>query len=288
MTFGELQTIDAALKDATSRLRFHVPDTAALDARLLLQHVLQCDWQDLLLNKDSLLSPAETELWHNVIAQRMLHKPVAKIIGTAEFYGAVFKTTADTLDPRPDSETLIDIVQRLFADHGNPLHILDLGTGTGCLLLTMLRLYPQAQGLGADLSDAARAVAIENADMQNLAKRLQFIASDWFAAVTGTFDLIVSNPPYIDHAALDTLSTAVRDYDPLLALDGGVDGLDAYRIIVPQAHEFLKPGGWLVMEIGFDQAETVNALFAQANFANIHVYYDLNGRARVVSGQRIT
>jgi release factor glutamine methyltransferase len=281
-------TIDQALKQAATQLQAVAPDTAALDARLLLQHVLQCEWPDLILNKNSLLSTDETAQWHAVLAERLQHKPVAKILGHAEFYGASFKTTTDTLDPRPDSETLIDIIQRLYADHGNPIQILDLGTGTGCLLLTLLRLYPYARGTGADLSDAALQVARDNAMAQAVDNRAQFLTSNWFANLSGTYDLIVSNPPYIVHDVIDTLSTDVRAYDPMLALDGGVDGLDPYRTIVNEAHDFLNAGGWLVVEIGYDQAEAVNALFAENGFANTHVYYDLSGHPRVVSGQKIT
>ncbi len=287
MTDSDIFTIQGALTDATQQFQAVDSHTAALDARLLLQHVLQCDWEDLLLNKDDALSVDERSAWDSVIAQRLRHKPVAKIIGTAGFYGAIFKTTTDTLDPRPDSETLIDIIERLFADHTIALRILDLGTGTGCLLLTLLRLYPHGRGLGADISEAALDVARTNAIAHSLDTRVNFVASNWFAQVAGPFDLIVSNPPYIDHAALNNLSASVRDYDPMLALDGGVDGLDAYRTIVTHAPQFLSPGGWLVVEIGFDQADAVNALFLQTGFANVHVYYDLSGHPRVVSGQKI-
>lgn len=279
-------TIAVALQEASQQFQDVDPHTAHLDARLLLQHVLQCDWEELVLNKDSALSPDEQAQWTYVVAQRLQHKPVAKIIGHTEFYGAVFKTTTDTLDPRPDSETVIETAQTFFPNHQSRLSILDLGTGTGCLLLTLLNQYPHSLGTGVDISSAALQVAMENAETHQLKERAQFIQSNWFEQVPGLYDLIVSNPPYITHAALTELSPAVKQYDPNLALDGGADGLDAYRILTAQAMSFLKVGGWLVVEIGYDQAESVTQLFNAAHFNNVALYYDLSGHPRVIVGQK--
>jgi release factor glutamine methyltransferase len=277
--------IDAALKDATEQFQNVDPHTAGMDARILMQHLLKYDLAQLMLYRKQELNPDQITQWQDVVAQRLQHRPVAKITGEKEFYGAMFKTTNDTLDPRPDSETLIEQVLLLYPDREQPLRILDLGTGTGCLLLTLLRLYPQSGGIGADLSPAALQVAQDNAYFHKLLERVDFLESNWFSAIRGSFDLIISNPPYIDHAALAQLDRSVKDHDPMLALDGGVDGLDPYRIITAQASQFLMPNGSLVVEIGFDQAEKTADLFNQAGFRNIIVQNDLGGNPRVVSGQ---
>ena len=277
--------IAQALQDATAALRAIDAETAARDARLLMQHVLQCDLSTLLLYRNRTLTPDEQAHWNGLIAQRLTHRPIAKIIGQKEFYGASFKTTAATLDPRPDSETLIEHVQTLYPDRDAPLRILDLGTGTGCLLLTLLRLYPQASGIGADVSLDALQVAQDNAYHHKLLERSELLQSDWFSNITGLFDLIISNPPYIDHAALAQLDPAVRLFDPMLALDGGPDGLAPYRILTTHAPRHLKPGGWLVVEIGYDQGDTVPALFTAVNLQNLTLHRDLAQQPRVVSGQ---
>jgi len=274
-----------ALTDATQQFRAIDSHTAAMDARILMQHVMQYDLAQLMVYKQQELTPAQQTQWQDFMAQRLQHRPIAKIIGEKEFYGIVFKTTNDTLDPRPDSETVIDQVQILYNDKAAPLRVLDLGTGTGCLLLTVLRLYPHATGVAVDLSDAALDVARSNATTQRLSDRAEFIPSNWFEHVTGSFDLIISNPPYIDEPALTTLDKAVIDFEPMLALTGGADGLDAYRIIVAQAPPFLKPHGHLIVEIGFDQAVTVPNLFTQAGFQQIQIIHDLGGNPRVVRGQ---
>lgn len=279
-------TIADALQDATQQFMGVDPHTASLDARLLLQHILQCDWEELVLNKQSPLSPDEQAQWQYAVAQRAQHKPVAKIIGHAEFYGAVFKTTTDTLDPRPDSETLIETVQTFFPSQTSRLSLLDLGTGTGCLLITLLNLYPNSLGTGVDISSAALQIAMENAETHQVTDRANFMQSDWFENVPGLYDLIISNPPYITHAALAELAPTVSQYDPKLALDGGADGLDAYRILTRHALSFLKVGGWLAVEIGYDQAESVTQLFNAAHFQHVALYYDLSGHPRVIIGQK--
>lgn len=277
--------IETALKNATEQFQSVDPATAGMDARILMQHVLQYDLAQLMLYKKQDLTAEQLSIWENYVAQRVAHKPVAKITGEKEFYGATFKTSEATLDPRPDSETLIEQVQKFYPLKETDLRILDLGTGTGCLLLTLLRLYPNAGGIGADLSLDALQIAQDNAFFHKLLERSELIQSNWFEKISGTFDLIISNPPYIDHTALTQLSRSVKEYDPMLALDGGLDGLEPYRIITSQAPKFLKEKGMLVVEIGFDQADTVSALFAQAGFKDIQVQNDLGDNPRIVSGR---
>lgn len=273
-----------ALADAAEQFQSVDPNTAGMDARILMQHVMGYDLTQLMLYKQQDLTPDQTAQWTDYMAQRLTHKPVAKITGEKEFYGTVFKTTDATLDPRPDSETLIDHVRTLYTDKDAPLRILDLGTGTGCLMITLLRLYPNATGVAVDVSPDALDVARYNTAKHHLADRLDCLQSHWFKDVTGSFDLIISNPPYIDEQALGALDKSVIGFDPMLALSGGPDGLDAYRIITTQASSFLKPHGYLVVEIGFDQNISVPDLFTQAGFQNTTVIPDLGGNPRVVSG----
>jgi release factor glutamine methyltransferase len=277
-------SIDTALQQASAQFKSIDPHTAGMDARLLMMHILHYDLAKLLLYKKQELTAAQETQWHDYVAQRLTRKPVAKIIGHKEFYGVSFRTNAHTLDPRPDSEMLIETVQNHIQDTQTPLRILDLGTGTGCLLLTLLRLYPQATGVGVDLSDDTLQVAQNNAFDHKLMERVDFIQSNWFERVRGTFDLIISNPPYIVHDVLPTLDQGVTQFDPMLALDGGTDGLDPYRIIIPQARDFLKPQGCVCVEIGYDQNEAVCALFDENGFQSVTTTHDLGGNPRIVMG----
>lgn len=304
-----------------------INETAALDARLLMCHALRLSHEDFVLQSNRILSDSELQDLGQLIAQRLQHKPVAKIIGQKEFYGLMFKTNEHTLDPRPDSEVLVDVVLdyishssrdtnpspacatlshkgRGFNSNKSPsplvgkgwgkgvvpqencaISILDLGTGTGCLLLALLHEAPSATGVAVDQSDAALHVAEENAQRLNLSQRVTFVQSDWFANVTGQFDVIVSNPPYIPLDHRNTLSRDVRDHDPAAALFGGADGLDAYRAIINQIRDFLMPDGFVAFEVGQGQATHVADMLKNQGFGYIGVENDLGGIARVVHGK---
>jgi release factor glutamine methyltransferase len=215
------------------------------------------------------------------ITARAAHQPVAQITGQRLFWGRSFKVTQDTLDPRPETEILVaKALSRPF------LKLLDLGTGTGCILLSCLADMPMASGVGADLSQAALDVAQENADRLGLTKRARLVRSDWCAAISGRFDLIVSNPPYIAAAEMAHLSRDVLDWEPLSALTPGGDGLDAYRIIATQAPARLMNGGRLLLEIGPTQAAEVSALLAAQGLTDIRTLQDLDGRDRVACAQK--
>jgi release factor glutamine methyltransferase len=212
---------------------------------------------------------------------------VARITGAREFYGRSFMLGKDTLDPRPDTETLIEAVLDIVREQRwqeKPLKLLDLGTGTGCILVTLLAELPQATGLGTDISPGALAVAAVNARTQRVSSRAAFIAADWLYAISGKFDLILSNPPYIAAGEIAGLTKEVADHDPRLALDGGPDGLEAYRRIATRARDALIEDGCLLVEIGPGQEEDVATILARAGLdpKRSEGRRDLAGRPRVV------
>ena len=215
-----------------------------------------------------------------LVARRAARAPLSHLLGYRDFYDHRFIVTPDVLDPRPDTEA---IVAAALADPF--MRVLDLGTGSGCILLSLLAARAQATGLGVDLSDAALAVAARNRSALGLDQRATLVRSDWFAAVTGRFDLIISNPPYIAGAEMAGLQPEVRLHEPHLALTDGADGLSCYRIIAAGAGAHLAPGGRLIVEIGPTQASAVSALFSAAGFTDLRVIPDLDGRDRGMTGR---
>jgi len=203
-------------------------------------------------------------------------------MGVRQFYGRSFRIDGSTLDPRPDTETLIEAALTLV-DRWAPLRLLDLGTGSGCILITLLAELRKATGVGVDLSLPALECALANAKTLGIAERADFLASDWLEAVSGTFDLVVANPPYLSQADMAGLAREVRDHDPIGALDGGPDGLSAYRRIAPKLRKVLRPGGIALFEIGPSQADAVSTLLAWEDLAvDSGQWRDLVGRPRVV------
>ncbi|WP_099827457.1 peptide chain release factor N(5)-glutamine methyltransferase [Oceaniglobus indicus] len=261
-----------ALRDAG------VPDPAG-DARHLLAAALGVGRDRLTLVLPDPVAPEMAARLGDFVAQRCARRPVSRIIGRRAFFGHDFIVTPDVLDPRPDTETLIELA--LLAPFAN---VLDLGTGSGCILIALLAARPDARGVGTDLSEAALDVARRNADAIGVARRAEFRVSDWFAGVSRRFDLIVSNPPYIAAGELDALAPEVREHDPAMALSDGADGLGAYRAICRDAAAHLRGGGRLLVEIGPTQGDAVAALFNGAGFGDIRIHPDIDGRARVVSG----
>ncbi|MEH6774521.1 MAG: peptide chain release factor N(5)-glutamine methyltransferase [Cereibacter changlensis] len=270
-------TGQAALRAAILRLAGAGIDEPARDARRLLAHALRLEPDRLTLHLQDLLAPEAATRFETALAAREARQPVSQITGTRLFWGRSFRVTRDVLDPRPETETLIETaIEAPFAS------LLDLGTGSGAILLTLLAECPAARGLGTDLSPEALGVAGGNAKALGLAGRARFQTADWFAGVEGQFDLIVSNPPYIAEAEMAGLSPEVRDWEPHLALTPGGDGLDAYRAIAAAAPAHLAPGGRLLVEIGPTQGPAVSALFAAAGLSGLRVEADLDGRDRVV------
>jgi release factor glutamine methyltransferase len=211
-------------------------------------------------------------------------EPVSRILGRREFWSLDFHLSPATLDPRPDSETLIDEALAGIPDRKAPLSVLDLGTGTGCLLLALLSELPNAAGTGIDRSEEAVATATANARRLGFGQRARFAAGDWGAGLSERFDLVVSNPPYIPEAEIETLAPEVVRFDPLAALAGGPDGLDAYRTIVAQLSNLLKSNGKVIFEVGAGQAADVAALLVTAGFSGIGTRRDLAGVERAVFG----
>lgn len=286
MTLPQPPRRDTALAWATSRLRDAGIDEPRLDATLLLCAAQGIGRTALISAPEAPLAADEAAAFAAMVARRAAHEPVSRILGHREFWSLDFRLSAATLDPRPDSEILVEAVLDRLDDRARPWRLADLGTGSGCLLLTLLHELPQARGLGIDRAPGAVAMAAENAAMLGLAGRAAFREGDWLAGVTETFDVVLSNPPYIASAEIATLAPEVRLHDPQGALDGGADGLDAYRALLPQAAARLAPAGLCAVEIGHDQAAAVATLMQAAGFAVEPVLTDLGGRDRVVVGRR--
>ena len=274
--------VDGLIREARRQLMEVGLDNAALDARLLMQHVLGVTQEQILSGSIADITDDEARYFMQLVARRVAMEPVAKIIGSKPFWKDIFLTTKDTLDPRPDTEALIEAVLDELDDRLAPLRFLDLGTGTGCILLSLLREYPFARGVGADASEAALHVAERNARALRLMPRVEFVQSDWTAAVDGRFDVIVSNPPYISLSEFEGLAREVKEYDPTSALVAGDDGLDAYRTMIPLAAERLVAGGWMFLEVGAGQAQAVAEIGRHVALQPEACVADLAGIARVV------
>lgn len=247
------------------------------DAMLLLQYVLGCSYSTVCFSRQIDFSEQQLEKLRKCLDLRHQGMPVAKIIGSKSFYNHKFKTTVDTLDPRPETELIVDLFQDYFQDKTAPLSILDLGCGTGCIGLSILDLYPNSTLCLADISSKALAVARDNAIALNCFDRCTLVGTDWFKNISNTFDVIVSNPPYISNdysLDRDTL------YDPHMALFGGEDGIDAYRNILPVAHKFLQKNGLMFLEIGINQCNSICELCNKLKILNI--VKDLQGIDRTV------
>lgn len=279
-------TLGEAVRVASSRLAEAGVESNRLDARLLIAHATGITPETILTYPERDLTDADAERVQELLARRMAREPMSHILGEREFWSMSFEVTADTLTPRPDTETLIETVLEHHHANGEDgsVRILDLGTGTGCILLALLKEFPKATGVGVDLSADALVVAKRNAVRHCLESRAEFVGGTWFVPVNGRFDIIVSNPPYIETAEIPALEREVSEHEPGLALDGGQDGLVAYREICAGVSEHLNPGGLLAFEIGSRQANAVDNLMTNAGLSDVSVAQDLAGRDRVVSG----
>ena len=253
---------------------------AQLDARLLLEEVCRTDHNTLLCHGDREVSEAEEEQYRKALEQRAVHVPLQHLLGYQNFMGLRFQVNEHVLIPRQDTEILVEEAMRYLHDG---MRILDLCTGSGCILLSLLHYSNDCEGVGVDISQEALQVAAQNAELLGI--KADFLKSDLYEKVTGKFDLLVSNPPYIERKVIPTLMEEVREYDPYIALDGGEDGLDFYRRIIGGAQDYLKRGGQILMEIGSGQAKAVSELLREAGFKEIDVCRDFAGLDRVVSGR---
>lgn len=274
-------TAAQAMAAAAARLRAAGVADPARDARVLLAHAAKIEASRVTLIAPEELSEDVAERYEQLIALRSIRVPVSHLVGEREFYGRRFKVSGEVLDPRPETETLIE------AALAEPFEkVLDLGTGSGCILVTLLAEQTCAHGVGVDLSEAACLQASANAVLHRVQSRCDIRQSDWFANVAGQFDLVVSNPPYIALDEMDDLSDEVRNHEPHLALTDGGDGLGAYRVIAAGAGLVLARGGRILVEIGPSQGAVVAGMFEGAGLKQVRVLQDLDGRDRVVLGQK--
>lgn len=271
------ETLADALRRGVAALRPIVGDGATRDARAILAWAAKLDPMHIALSRDDSLGAEARARFDAGLADRARHRPVAQIIGQRMFWGRMFSITADVLDPRPETETVIACALERQAST-----VLDLGTGSGVLLLTLLAEWPEARGMATDISRAALDVARRNAIALGVEPRVAFRETDWLEGVRGPYDLVVSNPPYIAATDLPALAPDVRDWEPHLALSPGADGLSAYRRIAHGVGPVLAPNGRVLVECGIDQASSVCAIFEDAGASNTTVHRDLNGHERVV------
>jgi release factor glutamine methyltransferase len=284
-------TIETARRALAARFRSVAHDSAELDARLLIGRTLGLDLTGLITAAQRRLTADESERLEEFARRRITGEPVARILGEKEFWGLSLQLSPATLVPRPDTETVVELALELLragGDLARPLRIADLGTGTGAILLALLSELPAAEGFGTDISEAALQTAAANAARAGLAARATFIACDYARKLSGSFDLIASNPPYVRSADIAALAVEVRNHDPMAALDGGADGLDAYRALIPQAARLLAPNAALVVEAGQGQSGQIEALMTAAGLMPAAVpRNDLAGIPRAVAGHKM-
>lgn len=275
-----------AWKSAQTRLKSARLDSPAIDARLLLEAATGASRVDILTDPYRALTAEQAGTFDDFLARRERREPVARILGRKGFWKLMLKVTPDVLTPRPDTEVIVDHALRAFAE-GRAFDVLDLGVGSGAILLAILAERPAARGLGVDVSEDALAVARENAANLGLDGRCALLRSSWTEGLgENSFDLVVSNPPYIRSGEIESLEPEVAVHEPRLALDGGADGLDPYRTLAPEVLRVLKPGGLLLVEFGADQAREVKILFEDAGAVELQVLKDLGDRDRVIGARK--
>jgi release factor glutamine methyltransferase len=273
-----------AWQGARARLEAAGVPGPVIDARVLVEAACGVTRADIVGDPYREVGPEQAARLDDYLERRIRREPVSHILGRRGFWNIMLGVTPDVLTPRPETEVIVDHVLRQFPE-GRPFRILDLGVGSGAILLAILAERPAARGLGVDASEEALAVARDNAASLGMAGRVALLRGDWTAGLADAdFDLVVSNPPYIATDVIETLDPEVRVYEPRLALDGGPDGLDAYRILAPEILRVLRPGGRFLVEIGYDQRAAVEALFRQAGALEVETLPDLSTHDRVVTG----
>jgi release factor glutamine methyltransferase len=285
------QNIDTARRALTARFKAASIESAEIDARTLIGATLALDLTGLIASAARMISASEATRLDEYARRRLAGEPVARIVGTKEFWGLPLKLSSATLVPRPDTETVVERTLEILRAEGtinHALRIADLGTGSGAILLALLSELPNAQGIGTDISTDALNTAEANAAELGLGARARFIRCDYAMGLAGSFDLIVSNPPYIRSADIAGLAIEVREHDPRLALDGGADGLDAYRALIPQSAAALAAGGALVVEAGQGQSAAIETLMTgSALTVDRRPKTDLTSIFRAVTGRKM-
>jgi release factor glutamine methyltransferase len=285
------QTVATARRMLAARFKSNAIDSSELDARILVGAALGLDLTGVISAANRVLTSDESIRLEDLARRRLGGEPIARILRLKEFWGLPLQLSAETLVPRPDTETVVELALEMLRAAPGPdraLRIADLGTGSGAILLALLSELPNASGIGTDISEDALQTAHNNAVHLGLAQRVDFVSCNYAAALSGPFDLIVSNPPYIRSADIAGLATEVRDHDPLAALDGGTDGLDAYRALIPQAARLLAAGGVLVVEAGAGQTSAIGELMTAAGLTRERpAKADLAGVLRAVAGRKL-
>lgn len=282
-----MTTLVSLWTDVRRRLEAAGVDSPVLDARMLLEAGAGVSRLEIVTDPRRELSAAQVDAVEALVARRLAREPLSHILGRKGFWTLEFAVTPDVLTPRPDTELLVETALE-FLPQDKPARVLDLGVGSGAILLSVLSERPAVSGVGVDLSEAALMVARANGAALDLNDRIEWRAGDWGEGILGPFDLVLSNPPYIASAEIETLAPEVARHEPRLALDGGADGLDAYRALLPQIRALLGQGGRFALEVGKGQASAVWALIDQAGLEPIDTRADLAGVDRVVTGRKRT
>jgi release factor glutamine methyltransferase len=277
-------TLVQAWTSARDRLKAAGVDQPVIDARVLLEAAADASRTDILTDPYRPLTDEQVATLEGYVERRMKRQPVSHIVGRKGFWKIMLNVTPQVLTPRPETEMLVGFALQSFEERAK-FNVLDLGVGSGAILLAILAERPGAKGLGVDVSEEALAVARENAANLDLDGRTALLRGDWTAGLAdANFDLVVSNPPYVSSEVIETLDPEVKDHEPRMALDGGPDGLDAYRVLAPEVLRVLKPEGVFALEIGYDQGPAVEALMTAAGASEVRVLQDMAGKDRVVAG----
>ncbi|MDA9904371.1 peptide chain release factor N(5)-glutamine methyltransferase [Hyphomicrobiales bacterium] len=257
-------------------------ETNSLDARIILREIFNFDEKELILNSDLILSESKISKVQKIITRRLNFEPVSKIFGKRDFYNSTFSISDDVLDPRPETENIVEIANNFILEKGYESFI-DLGTGSGCIILSILKENKNLTAVGVDISIDAINIAKKNSKDMNLEKRSSFLVSNWLSSVYNSYDLIISNPPYIPSDEIITLSKTVKNFDPLISLDGGQDGLECYKEIAQDINRVINKNGRVILEIGYNQANDVIKIFESKEFKLLKIYNDINGLNRILT-----
>ena len=257
-------------------------ETNSLDARIILREIFNFDEKELILNSDLILSESKISKVQKIITRRLNFEPVSKIFGKRDFYNSTFSISDDVLDPRPETENIVEIANNFILEKGYESFI-DLGTGSGCIILSILKENKNLTAVGVDISIDAINIAKKNSKDMNLEKRSSFLVSNWLSSVYNSYDLIISNPPYIPSDEIITLSKTVKNFDPLISLDGGQDGLKCYKEIAQDINRVINKNGRVILEIGYNQAHDVIQIFESKEFKLLKIYNDINDLNRILT-----